>query len=748
MNFNIGNFHFSAPLPIAITGIAAWCLILILCVVAWRRSVRPGRTGLLEFLRLLCGTAAVFFLLNPEWRKTIEPAKQPEIVILHDGSGSMTTADAQLPEELNERREVVTRNEMADAILETEFWKLLEKDGKNRVSVESFSDAPESEDPEVNSLAVTDIYSALADLVDTRPDLRAVIMIGDGDWNARDKPAPVAAAQKMRLKDIPLFSVVTGAPARLPDLDLLTVKAPTYGIVGENVQIPFTIESSLERDVRTIVRIRDQAGVERTKNITIPRGSTYYDAILWRLQKEGSSTLELSIPFADGELVEKNNRRRFNIAGRPESIRVLVVETLPRWEYRFIRNALSRDPGVDVDCLLLHPQLGEGDGPDYITAFPDKLEDLQKYDVVFIGDVGIGDDMLTGEQAELLKGLVENQASGIVFIPGWQGHQFSLLDNELGGLLPVVLDEEMKNGQEEATDSPLSLTTEGRSSLLTMLGDTEEENPTIWRSLPGFYWHAPVIRAKSGTEVLAVHANRRHPKYGHRVPLIVTSRAGNGKVLFMGIDSAWRWRRGVEDLYHYRFWGQVARWMSYQRNMAAGERVRLYFTPERPSPGENVTLNANAFQENGAPLQDGTVLVDLTAPDGSVRRFELAKEDNSWGTFTGRFKVTMPGDWKITARTSESEKGAVRTRIIAEGTQIEKTGHPARPDVLAELSRVSRGKLVEASQLKALAQEIYDLPEPRPQIIPESQWDKWYIAAALVGLLSIFWIGRKLNGTF
>ncbi|MCH2065162.1 MAG: hypothetical protein MK194_15725 [Roseibacillus sp.] len=748
MSFNIGNLHFSAPLPIAITGIAAWGLILILCVVSWRRSVRPGRTGLLELLRLLCGTVTVFFLLNPEWRKTIEPVKQPEIIILYDGSGSMTTADAQLPEELSERREVVTRNEMTDAILETEFWQLLEKDGKNRVSVESFSDAPDSEDPEVNSLAVTDIYSALADRVDTRPDLRAVIMIGDGDWNARDRPAPVAAAQKMRLKDIPLFSVVTGARTRLPDLDLLTVKAPTYGIVGENVQIPFTIESSLERDVRTIVRIRDQAGVERTKNITIPRGSTYYDAILWRLQKEGSSTLELSIPFADGELVEKNNRRRFNIAGRPESIRVLVVETLPRWEYRFIRNALSRDPGVDVDCLLLHPQLGEGDGPDYITAFPDKLEDLQKYDVVFIGDVGIGEGMLTGEQAELLKGLVENQASGIVFIPGWQGHQFSLLDNELGGLIPVVLDGEMKDGQEEATDSPLSLTTEGRSSLLTMLGDTEEENPTIWRSLPGFYWHAPVIRAKSGTEVLAVHANRRHPKYGHRIPLMVTSRAGNGKVLFMGIDSAWRWRRGVEDLYHYRFWGQVARWMSYQRNMAAGERVRLYFTPERPSPGENVTLNANAFQESGAPLQDGTVLIDLTAPDGSVRRFELAKEDGSWGAFTGRFKITMPGDWKITARTSKSDEGAVRTRIIAEGAQIEKTGHPARPDVLAELSRVSRGKLVEASQLGALAQEIYDLPEPRPQIIPESQWDKWYLAAALVGLLAIFWIGRKLNGTF
>ncbi|MFP6880804.1 MAG: hypothetical protein VCA34_07635, partial [Roseibacillus sp.] len=311
----------------------AWSIILLLCVIAWRRSMRPARTGLLEVLRLLCATAVVFMLWQPEWRRTVEPSKQPEIVILWDSSGSMTTADAQLPVGLSPRREVVSREDIVNAILDTEFWKPLEEGGKNRVSVEPFSPAPDSDDPMINALAVTDIYTALSDLVDTRPDLRAVIMIGDGDWNATDKPAPVAAAQKMRLKDIPLFSVVTGSEVRLPDLDLLKVSAPTYGIVGENVQIPITIESSLDHDVRTIVRIRDDSGMERTKDITIPRGSTYYDAILWRLQREGGSTLELSIPFADGELVEKNNSRKFNIAGRPESIKALVIETLPRWEY-------------------------------------------------------------------------------------------------------------------------------------------------------------------------------------------------------------------------------------------------------------------------------------------------------------------------------------------------------------------------------------------------------------------------------
>ena len=225
-----------------------------------------------------------------------------------------------------------------------------------------------------------------------------------------------------------------------------------------------------------------------------------------------------------------------------------------------------------------------------------------------------------------------------------------------------------------------------------MLGDTEQDNPLVWRSLPGFFWHAPVIRAKSGAQVLAVHANRRNQN--GRIPLLVTSAAGNGKVLYLGMDSAWRWRRGVEDLYHYRFWGQVARWMSYQRNMAAGKRVRLYFNPERPKPGDIVTLNANAFEKNGAPLEEGTVIIDLTAPNGTSQRFELIRSDAAWGSFSGRFKVSAPGAWNIKARTTDDADSTIETTLLAQGTRLEKTGHPARPDVLQELASVTRGRVI------------------------------------------------------
>jgi hypothetical protein len=719
-------------------GIIALILVAVLCVVSWKRSPHPRRTAALEILRFLSTLAVVILLWQPEWLTTIHPDTKPQIAILWDDSKSMTTIDATLPPVLAEKPTVISRAEWVKKAITSDLWKPLQANGANELTTLPFATPP----PENGAIAGTDLDSPLTELLDKQNNLRAVVLLSDGDYNLG--PPPVAAAQKLRLRGVPLFPIPVGSKVRLPDLDLLSVTAPTYGIVSENVQIPFTIRSSLDRQVRTIVRLRDDSGKERTKDIIIPPNAETYDSILWRLEKEGSSTLELSIPVADGELIAPNNSRRFTIAGRPEKIRVLVIESLPRWEYRFLRNALSRDPGVELSCLLFHPALGPGHGKDYIREFPAKIEDLAKYDVIFLGDVGTA--QITKEQCTLIRGLVENQASGLIFMPGSQGNQFSLLDTDLADLMPVILDDTNPQGMAEAIPSPLTLTTEGRASLLTMLGNNEEENPEIWRRLPGFYWHAPVIKAKGGAEVLAVHGNRRG-KFGP-IPLLVTKPSGSGKVLFMGIDSAWRWRRGVEDLYHYRFWGQVARWMSYQRNMASGQRVRLFFNPERPEPGSTVTLNANAFDPNGAPLKNGNVSVDLTAPDGSTRRIELLKNESAWGAFSGRFKVDLPGPWKLRATATGAEDKPLETTLIAQGVELEKVGQPSRPEVLEEMARVSRGRVIQPAQLTDLIREITALPEPRPLESRIPLWSHWATIAAMVILLGIFWIGRKLNGAF
>ncbi|MEN9990701.1 MAG: hypothetical protein RLZZ224_403 [Verrucomicrobiota bacterium] len=741
MTISFQQLHFSPSLSQLLIGILVLVVMAWLCGMGYRRSARSRRSAGLEVLRFLIALLVVALLWQPEWRTVIEPTTKPRIALLWDASQSMQTTDAELPAVLSPQREVVKRAEFVQKVIDAPWWKQLADDGRNEVVVRSFSTVPE--DPAEQQSAGSDLSAPLEELLEKEDNLRAAIVISDGDWN-QGQP-PVGVAQKFSLRNIPLFTISAGSAQRLPDLDLLAVNAPTYGIVGENMQIPFSIRNSLEREVRTILRLRDEKGRERSKTIVLPANQTTYDSILWKLEGEGTSTMELSFPMSPGELVASNNARKFTIAGKPEKIRVLVVESLPRWEYRFLRNALSRDPGVELSCLLFHPQLGVGGGPDYIAAFPEKIEDLAQYDVIFLGDVGLAADQLSKEQCELIRGLVENQASGLVFMPGAQGNQLSLRESALSDLLPVAYDATKKTGIVENAPSPLALTTDGASSLLTMLGDTEEDNPQVWRGLPGFYWHAAVERAKPGTSVLAVHANRSVGAYG-RVPLIVTKTSGSGKILFMGIDSAWRWRRGVEDKYHYRFWGQVARWMSYQRNMAAGQRVRLFYTPERPSPGDTVSFTANAFDRNGAPLQEGTVVLSLTSPAGQTQVLEMVKSENAWGSFTGRAQIAAPGEWKLRASIANDDAPAVEAKLLAQSESWEKTGQPARPEVLEEMARIARGRMMEPEDLPKLMQEIRALPEPRPLEMRVALWQHPLVISVLVLLATLFWIGRKWNG--
>src|SRR5690606_8522300 len=156
-------------------------------------------------------------------------------------------------------------------------------------------------------------------------------------------------------------------------------------------------------------------------------------------------------------------------------------------------------------------------------------------------------------------------------------------------LYPVVTDPAVPRGYGSSHPARFSLTESGRRSLLTRLEIEERQNERVWSTLPGFQWYAGALRAKIVGQVLAVHETES--TRFRRVPSSVTLTSGTGKVLSMGTYGARRWRKGVEDLYHYRYWGQVVRWMAYQRNMSQGESMRLFYSPDRPEADNVLTLN-------------------------------------------------------------------------------------------------------------------------------------------------------------
>ena len=201
----------------------------------------------------------------------------------------------------------------------------------------------------------TDLHEPLARAMEKIQNLRGIVLASDGDWN--EGPPPVEAATRLRIKGVPVFVVPVGSPTRLPDVELLSLDAPTFGVAGKSVRIPFTIESALPREYVTSVILRTSDGDELSREVRIAPMSRTSDWIVWKPRSTGNFTLTLEVPKHGDETLTENNRMTAPISIREEKLRVLVVESYPRWEYRYLRNALSRDPGVDVSCLLFHPGL-------------------------------------------------------------------------------------------------------------------------------------------------------------------------------------------------------------------------------------------------------------------------------------------------------------------------------------------------------------------------------------------------------
>jgi len=706
----------------------------LLAYLGWRRSVKKRAIGWLELLRVLIAVCIAITLNQPEWLETFKPDQRPALVVLHDVSKSMETRDV-----MNEARPSeppVSRTESIANLIDPALWQSLTK--RMDVVVEPFSSSLDQ------PTEGTDINGALLKALEQHPRLRSVVLISDGDWNTGS--APAQAATQLRMRGTPVFAVPAGAETRLPDVWMVSFDAPTFGVAGKPLRIPFVVESSLPREQPVTLEMTTSTGEIVSKDITLPAMGRVQDNIVWLPTKTGDVKLTLKVPPVAGERYPDNNVMEAPVSIRKEELKVLIVESFPRWEYRYMRNAMERDPGMKVNTLLFHPGLDKmGGGRGYLDAFP-KPEDLTKYDVVFIGDVGMENSQLTREQCEQIKHLVRDQAAGLVFLPGFRGNQATLIQSPLADLYPVVLDDSQPKGWGSAAPGRFALTDAGQRSLLTKLEDTDEASARVWSTLPGFQWYAPALRAKAGSEVLATHSSET-TAFG-RVPLIVAKTYGSGKILFMGSDGAWRWRRGVEDKYHYRFWGQVVRWMAYQRNMAAGGSLRLFYSPDRPRTGDVLTLNANALSPSGEPLRDATVIAQIAAPSGKTSSVRLVSAgEEAWGLFSGSFVPTEPGEHKV--RLTCAESGAPLDSVISiQGSAKEKIGQPARYDVLREIAQLTRGKLMSSVQPDDIVKAIAALPEPELEERRLLLWAHPAWAGFILLLLGMFWAGRKMAGAF
>ncbi|HEX7862436.1 MAG TPA: VWA domain-containing protein [Verrucomicrobiae bacterium] len=729
------NWSFGASPLVVTLAIIIFASAALISYLNWKRSGRQKTVAWLETLRLLLVALLGFTLLRPEVVQVVKSKDQPEVHILVDRSASMATRDVQTATNLQ------TRAKWIEQQLTNEFWKPIV--GRTRIVIDEFGGLANTNSPATNSVAVvgTDLNAALERPLTREANLKAVLLLTDGDWNIGG--SPLRAAAQYRERGVPVFAVGVGSETPLPDVALTSVTPPSYGLFGEQITIPFTIRSHLTNDVKTTVVLNDGTREEVKKEIVIPARGILQDTVLWYPRNVGDVSLTLRLPVQPGELIPENNEEKFRVSVRVEKLQVLVVDSLPRWEYRYLRNALARDPGVQVHSILFHPGMKAGGGRDYLPAFPNTREAISRYDVIFIGDVGLAEGELSEAHCELIRGLVEQQSSGLIFLPGSRGRQLTLADSPLKDLLPVILDSSKPNGQILQNEAVLTLTTAGKGHFLTRFEADDNLNAQLWQALPGFYWSAAVEKSRPGAEVLAVHSSLRNAS--GRMPLLATRSAGTGKILFMGTDSAWRWRRGVEDKYHYRFWSQVVRWMAHQRHLAGKEGVRLAYSPERPEPNDTVFLQSTVLDSAGFPAEQGPVTVSITSPSGRAEHLRLTSVEGGWGVFKSQFKPSEAGRYKLVLDAPKQNR-KLETELTVQQRTVEEIGKPINRSILAEISALSGGHSTLISGLEQIVQQITVAPEPRDLEKRIRIWSSPWWGGLILTLLSIYWVGRKASG--
>ena len=248
--------------------------------------------------------------------------------------------------------------------------------------------------------------------------------------------------------------------------------------------------------------------------------------------------------------------------------------------------------------------------------------------------------------------------------------------------------------------------------------------------------------------------------------ILLQQNYGFGRVLFVGLDSTWRWRYRVGDAYHHRFWGQLVRWSAAEKLLPAGNRFVRY-GPREPvyTEGQEVELAVHA-SDAVPPLKDASTaraklhrrladgteqlvaVIPLAANSRQGNLLEAKVRDLAPGTY--RMELDIPAYRDALAAPSEEKDVPSKDRDLfrilprENGELLDLSTNWTLMQTLAERSG---GKLYTPENVEEILERLARRVERTEHRDESKPWQDepmvWWFLGLLLGLLSVEWIWRK-----
>ncbi|MCA9269054.1 MAG: hypothetical protein KDA41_11315, partial [Planctomycetales bacterium] len=614
--------------------------VFVIAIYAREHSPR-GRAWkfLLGGIRIALVALVVFMF----YRLVLRPFRTdlPDLIVVIDDSASMAFADpldgaaklAALRRRVAQLKlDEPTRANLAKTLLLENDANLLARLGE-RYNLKFYL-AAGSLRPLI--AADDDLPQAIAGIAADQPDSRLGRCVLDAVQGQRGRPTAAVivftdgvtsegktiwdVADVARRKGVPLFTVGMGSDKALRDVWLAGVSVDEIVFVGDVTPIDFKLAGAGYDGATVEVRLKDKKTgqvLDRTRVEVSDDGQPHSGRLRHRPQQPGEMEYVVEVVAPEGDSNRTNNEETRTVQVRDESIRVLLVQDYPNYEFRYLKNLLSRQlkvgpagaDGERAKSIQLTTVLQSADR-DYaaldetaLPVFPVRREELFEYDVIIFGDVN--PSLLSRRAMENIAAFAKERGGGIVFCAGPRYTPLAYRGTPLAELFPINLDvARAPDARQALAESFIAQpTTFGVSSPQMQLADTPAASLQTWARLPGLYWFLEAPELRLGARVLAEHPARSGAD-GRPLPIIAMHYVGAGNVVFHATDETWRWRFRTGDAYWGRYWLQTIRYLSRAKLLGKSRTAEITTDRQIYRRGDAVELRVRFLDDRQAPADD------------------------------------------------------------------------------------------------------------------------------------------------
>ena len=640
----------------------------------------------------------------------------------------------------------------------------------------------------------TDLAGVLTKVQETFPpeNLAGVVLLSDMRNNGSRPPDD--AARKLGQQGSPVCPVVVGSSTGARDAAIVEVVHPQSIFLGDRLRVKVDLKLDRMRGQSVSVKLLRDGKTVGEEKLQVPDEA-------WRTsirledtpEKQGTFAWSVKIDPVEGEQFPQNNEWAFEAAVSDDRTNVLLIDDRPRWEFRYLRNLFdSRDKSVQLQYVLLHPDelagadplpdvpaaAGRPFGQSEATRLPATPEEWRKFDVIILGDVP--PESVTEETWKIIRDCVGNRGAMLVMVAGRHFLPHAFAHQTARELIPVKFEPSTSDfGAAPEPAYKFTLTAEGRQSPVFSQSLSGLENARIWEQMPVLRWRhshegvkegaavlawaQPVSVDNQGVELALPEGGRpdgdpaaelsRRKALESKNALVVAAQVDLGKVVMLTFDQTWRFRYGMGDTYHHRFWGQLLRWGAGESLPSGTAAVRLGTDSLTYEPGQPIVVKARLMDEQFRPVVNGTVQAVLSKEGKTVASGPLTYRRDSQGIYEGRFEgLTEPGKYNVELSGPEVQrllaaegKGAAAQTITISpaGNTMELGDLTVDRDMASRLASLSGGVVTGLADMD----KAVPLFGPGTKEVEEqretSLWDNWIILAVAVAALTAEWILRR-----